>query len=234
MVRFAVFTAIYGDRDILREPETDEVEYIVFTDRPLISRKARVIRLDGPFADPARNAKMVRALAHRFMHHYTATLWLDASFILRSVKGLLPLLDSEDIMVSRHYLRNCLYDEAEEILALGRDRREVVRPQIERYRREGYPVAWGLSEVGALLRRHTPAVRVFNETWWREIQSGSRHSQLSFDYVGWTLGWRPGWFEWPDVRTTPFWEMMPHSGPEPVPTSGVASTEKPTSITEPL
>jgi hypothetical protein len=38
------------------------------------------------------------------------------------------------------------------------------------------------------LRRHTQAVRAFNEAWWTEIVRGSWRDQLSFDYISWKLG----------------------------------------------
>jgi hypothetical protein len=43
-----------------------------------------------------------------------------------------------------------------------------------------------------LLRRHTEAIRAFNEAWWDEIQRGSRRDQLSFAYVARRCGltWR--------------------------------------------
>lgn len=215
--RFAVFTAIFGNRDHLREPLCNNVDFIVFTDQPIQSKRVRIIHVDGLFKDPARNARYVRALVHNFLPEYDVTLWLDASFVLKDVDGLLSYLDNSDLVVSRHYQRNCIYEEATVCIAYQRDRKDIIEPQMNRYRAEGYPVGNGLVEVGALLRRNSESVKLFNEAWWHEITNGSRHDQLSFNYVAWKLGFKFGLFEWNNVRETRFWSFMDHSGPESIP-----------------
>ena len=59
---------------------------------------------------------------------------------------------------------------------------------------DGYPANAGLSECCVLLRRHTDAIKDFNEAWWEEIRRGSRRDQLSFDYVARRCGLKYRYF----------------------------------------
>src|SRR3990172_6121418 len=112
MEKFAVYTTIFGERDDLREPLCDNVEYIVFTDRPIESERARIIRMTSPYKDPARGSRFVRCHPHKFLAEYDVTLWLDASFVLKSVDGLLDYLGQHDLAISKHFSRDCIYEEA--------------------------------------------------------------------------------------------------------------------------
>ena len=115
MEKFAVYTTIFGERDDLREPLCDNVEYIVFTDRPIESERARIIRMTSPYKDPARGSRFVRCHPHKFLAEYDVTLWLDASFVLKSVDGLLDYLGQHDLAISKHFSRDCIYEEAKNV-----------------------------------------------------------------------------------------------------------------------
>ena len=47
-----------------------------------------------------------------------------------------------------------IYEEAKACISLGKDSREVIREQINRYRSEGYPKNIGMVETGIMLRKH--------------------------------------------------------------------------------
>jgi hypothetical protein len=111
------------------------------------------------------------------------------------VEHLIDLyLADSDLAVFQHRLRTCVYQEAGVCLQRNLDDRERIWQQICRYTREGYPANAGLAECSVILRRHTAAVRAFNEEWWSEISRGSRRDQLSFDYTARKLGLRYGLF----------------------------------------
>jgi hypothetical protein len=109
------------------------------------------------------------------------------------------LLDHRDLAMFEHMQRNCVYQELEACVKLKKDAVRVMRDQVNRYRRSGYPHNNGLAETTAVLRRHSAQVRDFNERWWAEIASGSQRDQLSVDFVCWKLGLRYAHLE--GVRT---------------------------------
>jgi len=202
-----VFTAISAGRDSLKPaPASPRVDCVAFLDDEGGDRAGWQVRpMERVSDDPGRNAKIHKVLAHRFFPEKEISLWLDGSIELALPMAtdawMSQALADCDLAVLRHSRRNCVYQEAQEILRQGLDDPAVVRAQVERYTREGYPANLGLSECCVLLRRHCPAVEDFNELWWQEIEKGSRRDQLSFDVVarrcGVRLGHLPGGYSKP-------------------------------------
>lgn len=151
-----------------------------------------IVSGDFPDTDARRASRFYKANAHLAAPEARVSLWVDASIVIVcpfSVARLAKLFLAErDICVFRHYARRTVYEEAEACKREGHDRAEIIDGQMARYRREGLPHATGLAELPVILRRHSPAVREFNEAWWSEIRAGSWRDQLSFDYVAWKLG----------------------------------------------
>ena len=131
-------------------------------------------------------------MSHVLFPEADVTLWVDC--------GLVPILDpaqlaetylaDHDLCTFRHSRRDCAYAEAEACIRMDKDDPEVIRRQMLRYHRVGYPYHNGLAETGALLRRRKDLVNVFNETWCEAIDKGSVRDQLSFDFCCWNLGLR--------------------------------------------
>lgn len=90
-----------------------------------------------------------------------------------------------DIALSKHGGRDCVYQEAEACMHLGKDIPANVHPQISKYFDEGYPPHNGMVESGVLFRRNKRHVRELCEAWWQEIENHSHRDQLSFNYVCW-------------------------------------------------
>ena len=91
---------------------------------------------------------------------------------------------------------------------MKKDVKENVDPQIERYRKEGFPKNYGLLQSNIMLRKHNEEDCVrFMEQWFEELKNGSHRDQLSFNYVAWknedikifyldkTI-YRSQWFNW--------------------------------------
>jgi len=98
-------------------------------------------------------------------------------------------LDGADIAVFKHPEgRDCVYQEAKEVLKQHKADAGRVAQQLTRYKKEGFPEHYGLAACYVLIRRNTEAVRQFNELWWKEYERGAKRDQLSFPYVCWKLG----------------------------------------------
>lgn len=223
-----VYTAIVGRYDVLKpHPLVRGVRFVAFLDdcqrREVEGWEVRSLLSCSD--DPVRCARRYKVLAHEVLPEADYSLWVDGSVQIRdgfdwdAVVG--TYLESHDLAMYRHYCRSCAYAEAEVCAQLGLDARETIARQVRRYETEGYPRDCGLVETGIIFRRHTPVVEGVNVAWWREICSGSRRDQLSFNYVLWKLG--VGYRELPgDVRTNAFFELRPHQvGRFPVPLSPV-------------
>jgi len=193
-----IYTAITGNYDTLKEPPqhaSDGIDCVAFLDgnTPRPDHTAWQVRdIDKEESDPCRTAKRYKILPHEFFPQKEYSLWIDGAVDIQypfPTEQLAELfLKDADLCVFRHYRRGCIYAEAAECSRRNLDDPAIIDRQIQRYREEGYPENAGLVEAIVLLRRHTPAMQAFNETWWQEIQQGSRRDQISFNYVARKLG----------------------------------------------
>ena len=215
--RLAVYSAVFGTRDLPREVPEGAFDFYLFTDQNVEIKRGTVVRLDPPFKDPKRSSGWLKTNFPSQLKDYSTILWIDSSIDLKTVEGLTDFLTSSDIAVFGHSERKCIYEEASICIVSCRDRWDFIQAQVSRYRAAGYPENNGLVATGGLLRRNTEAVRFFNELWWGEIQRGSRRDQLSFNYVAWALGMRYTEFRPGTVWSNPWWTYIGHAGKEASP-----------------
>lgn len=230
--RKVIYTAIFGGKDELLQPTVSlsEYDFICFADERSAAHKS--FKNPGPWEvrivtpthdDPVRSARRYKLLPHEYLKEYEVSVWVDGNFIVRGNPDPLieKYLNGANVAVYDHMqetfsLRDCIYDEADELIRMFRengrykDDPDVIRRHMERYRREGYPAHNGLLISSVMLRRHNAedAVALAN-LWWSEMERGSRRDQLSFNYAAWklttTFNWIPG-----DVRDNPYFKRVYH------------------------
>ena len=86
--KYAVYTAIFGDYDDLREPAFEsvfeEADFYCFTDdKTLQSSKYNIIYVEREFRDATRNARYYKVMEHPVLAGYEFTIWMDALYILQ-------------------------------------------------------------------------------------------------------------------------------------------------------
>lgn len=187
-----VYTAIIGgyDRLLASEPCSDS-DFVCFTDNPgavPAPWKAEPIEF---FRNDTLTNRKYKILAHKFFPTYERSVYIDASVRLRCRAA--DMLDQElqdsNMALVRHPLRKCIYREARACVKGRFDSPRIIRAQMSRYRKEGYPENYGLVANTVLLRRHmSDDIIEAMELWWGEVTSGSWRDQLSFCYVAWRLG----------------------------------------------
>jgi hypothetical protein len=179
-LRIAVITAITGSRDGLKEAQnTEGADFFAFADAPLRSSTWQVLPACDLFRDPVRNAKAHKILSHLFFPQHDFSLWMDATLELVDPAPVLVerYLGDCDLVFGRHPIHRSLADEIEACLRETLDDPTLIRRQVAGYARASDRGVFPLAS--AVLRRHTPGVASFNETWWAEICCGSRRDQLS-------------------------------------------------------
>ncbi len=202
-----VYTSVTNGYDNLKEQRDsarEGIKFIAFTDEPQESKTWDIQPAWKEFTDPNRNAKIHKILSHKFFPDHAYSLWMDGSVRIQFPFGVERLaeiyLSDHDMAIFKHPERNCLYQEANTCINRNLDNKDIIRQQIQRYTKEGYPPNAGLVEATIILRRHSPKMVEFNEAWWEEIKNGSKRDQISFNYVAKKVGitWRyfPG-----DLRT---------------------------------
>jgi len=185
----AIVTACYDAYDTIKPvlPQTGvDVEWILVTDTPPDAEAAQgwtVVHEPRPDVPPVRAAKRPKFEPWRYTDA-PASIWVDASFRVTSADFAASLLEyAKPIAQFVHPWRDCLYAEAVEIAALGKDPDGVAAWQTRRYREAGHPTGWGLWASGVIVRRHTAAVKRMGAAWSREVESGSARDQVSQPFV---------------------------------------------------
>ncbi|OGZ05819.1 MAG: hypothetical protein A2845_03375 [Candidatus Lloydbacteria bacterium RIFCSPHIGHO2_01_FULL_49_22] len=204
--RIVVYTAIFGPVDHLQEPLVipADCDFVCLTDQSFRSKVWQVRRIASPLpGDFQRSNRFCKLFPHKFFPEYEYSIYVDGNMIIHGDVSVLikSSLKSANIAFFDHaQIKNspidCIYDEAELIYKLAlkgrhKDDPVIVRAQMERFHKEGYPEHNGLISGMVVLRRHNePDVIRAMEAWWGCLTTMSRRDQLSFNYVAWKLGLR--------------------------------------------
>jgi len=186
-----VYTAIFGDYDILRDPENHNpgCRYACFTDSQQDSDIWQVVMQQRLMPTAVRDARMRKILGHALINT-KYSIWLDGNLqlLIDPVKIVTQYLAVYDIALFAHCERDCVYQEAATNVLMHKALAEDVNRQVAQYKLEGYPEHNGMTETSILIRRHTPEVIEFSRWWWMEIMKETARDQLSFNYVCWKMG----------------------------------------------
>ena len=189
-----VYTCITGGYDTLKDPTyvTHDFDYVCFTDNLELKSKVWEIRplpKETEGLSQVKKQRYVKINPHKVLSDYDLSIWIDGNI---TVKGNMDdfvnkfLTKDCSVYVPQHPVRNCTYDEAEAVIRLRKDKKEIVNPQIEAYEKEGFPKDYGLLQSNVLLRKHNDEGCIkLMDTWFSELKDKSHRDQLSFNYAAW-------------------------------------------------
>jgi hypothetical protein len=193
MLKSVIYTCLYGSGEILNDQNftsTNDVDLVCFTDqKDLKSEIFKIIYQEGSGIGSRREAKKPKILPHRYLEEYKYSLYIDntvklkkdASVIIKELQGF-----NSDFLVIKHPWRSCIYEEAEEIIALNYEQEKRVREQIDFYKKNGYKAHQGLIAGTFIFRNHhSYDVKKVCDDWWEHVMRYGVRDQLSFNYVAW-------------------------------------------------
>jgi len=182
--KVVVYTAIFNDWDRCTFKDLPTTaDYVLFTDKhqniPGVDVKVRK-------SEGRKTARYYKCNPHKELPEYDAWIWLDGNMQLKAdpQRVISEMLATVDHAALKHPSRCCAYQEAVTIKNMrlgGKD----VDTQMEQYVKDGFPVVYGLYETGIFLRKNTPKIVSFNETWWEQIEKHTNRDQLSVMYALW-------------------------------------------------
>jgi len=184
---FVVYSAVFGGYDTLKPARYPS---LCFTDGQVNDVDGWTFKSIFSGRSPKWANRHCKILAHQHLG-CDYSIYHDGNVeMLEDPEELITAyLKDTDIAVFPHPEgRDCIYQEAKEVIRQEKARPAVVTSQMQRYRSEGYPEHNGLAACYILLRRHTKEVKEFDQRWWEEYKNGAKRDQLSFNYVCWKLG----------------------------------------------
>ena len=214
--RLVVYTALFGDYDHLREPKSSFhfVDFVCFTDQKNLISQIWDIRIvpAGGLSSIELNRKY-KFFPHLFLQEYEMSFYVDSNVLIKEEASNLfqHLINSKyKFALSKHFRRNCSYQEAKVIIQSKKENFEIVNSQMRDYKEEGFPEEFGLTENNLLFRRHNDMqVIECMELWWKEFSHKSKRDQLSLMYVLWksNLDYTTGIFS---SRRSPYFSIEIH------------------------
>lgn len=202
MNRIVVYTALYGNKDTLKDPinynRNSNIDLFCFTDNiNLTSSYFKIIHVPPVFSDLSKNSKKVKIIGFDGILNYDVAIWHDASLQIDFNKMDELLKFSENtISAFRHPRRTCLYREAISCVIYRRDYNFRIILQIFLLMILGYPVNIGLTENTILVinvkKYFSSAIP---QIWWRFVKNLSKRDQLSLCYALFKTKTKPGILE---------------------------------------
>lgn len=193
-----VVTAITGGKDTLkRQPDYPGVEYVAFVDGDVKDSQWITRKACDKFKSPVMNAKIHKILAHKYITT-PYIVWIDGSITLKKdPRDLIKLMGNKDFAFFKHPGRDCLFEEANICVEMGKGNVSEIAEQVREYAGNNFPEHAGLSELTCFARKNTPKANEAFEKWWVEITRFSSRDQLSFPvaFRGYTWKTIPGSIE---------------------------------------
>lgn len=190
-----VYSCITNGYDNLIEPKcvTLDFDYILFTDDKNLKSKIWEIRpLPKECENLPKNKKqrIIKLLPHKFLKDYDLSIWVDGNIEITGNMNEFVYKNANDascsVFIPKHPKRDCIYDEEKAVLSMKKDSSKITNPQIEGYKKEGFPKHFGLIQSGIMIRRHNNEdCKKLMECWFKEVKEKSHRDQLSFNYVLW-------------------------------------------------
>ena len=189
-----VYTCITGGYDSLIEPTriSPGFDYVCFTDNKSLSSTTWDIRQlpkETEELSQVKKQRYVKLNPHKLFGEYELSIWVDGNVDLKGDLNRFideNIVDDISIYVPTHPSRNCIYAESNAVVKMKKDTSEIVNPQIDKYKAEGFPANYGLLQSNILIRKHNePDCIRLMEAWSEEVMNGSHRDQLSFNYCCW-------------------------------------------------
>jgi hypothetical protein len=195
MSKNVIYTCITGGYDNLIEPTyvTEGFDYVCFTDDETLTSNTWDIRPMPKETDGlslVKKQRYVKVNPHKVLSEYDLSIWIDGNIAVTD--NLFDFMKeynidgSVSVYVPKHPSRVGVFEEVNAILGFQKDTFENMKPQIERYQKEGLPQNTGLLQSRILVRKHNdPSCIKLMEAWFNEIRNGSHRDQISFNYAAW-------------------------------------------------
>ncbi len=189
-----IYTCITGGYDDLKQPKTiyDDYDYICFSNS-IFSSQVGVWSIKPIFYDAVDNTRIARYVKHNphvVIPEYKYSIWIDSNvqIVDNYLKDRVELMISEQSLMAtiQHPNKNCIYEDAREVLKLAREHFFPIYNEVKFLLSESYPPNNGLFETNILFRKHNNLTIVdFSELWWGMICKYSNRDQLCQCYLAW-------------------------------------------------
>lgn len=205
-----VYTCITGKCDViplLQKYKDENSDYVCFTDNKFLLNLKKIgewniKKLEFNKLDDVKNARWHKTHPHILFPQYKEAIWIDGNvniltnFLFETINK-----SAKELLIPAHYCRNCIYDEANQVIEADKDSKKNVKNLIDFLNNQGFPKNYGLNETNIIYSKldNKNVAQIF-ENWWEIIEKFSRRDQLSLSYVLWKNNVKPADISIPNAR----------------------------------
>ncbi|MDC3392652.1 DUF616 domain-containing protein [Acidimicrobiia bacterium] len=192
MSNIAVITSSIGkESNLLEQGYNNSADFYAFTDSSKLNENNSWEKIqcipyisDGYFKNRI-NAKIFKILPFIFLPEYEYFIWIDSNLILKQDPKILvdEYLNQHDMALMKHSKRECVYDEAKEVIIQKLDYSKNIKNQYKYYKFEKYPKKNGLYDCSFRIQRNTDEIKKMSVMWWSHIIKFSSRDQISLPFV---------------------------------------------------
>ncbi|MDR2600489.1 MAG: DUF616 domain-containing protein [Oscillospiraceae bacterium] len=194
--RIAVYTTLFGEYDIVRSPKVypENIDYYYVSDtKEGIPTGWEWVDATNYLPEDLESsllkARFIKTHPHLLFPEYDWSIYLDSNVMPVNDISKYCVSSNTDIVMFIHPRRDCIYHEALTVVSIAYSLASTVKPQMSKYRKQGMPSRFGLTETSVIVRKHNTKLCVqLMEEWWEEVYNKSKRDQLSFMYVIWKNG----------------------------------------------
>jgi len=174
-----IYTVIIGDCDDLKEPlvANPSWHHVCITDQDFASDTWEVRKV------PKGNrmtAKYWKLLSHNVTQD--DSIYIDGTMYINcDLDQFWNQHFHSPISIPQHPYQDCVYAEGRKVWTVGKDTREAVSVQLEKFRELGIPYRGGMVASNIILRDRNS--QKFNEVWFEEMLTGCQRDQIAWAYV---------------------------------------------------
>ncbi len=188
-MKIAIYTAIFGNKDIIKQPinykQEEGVDYFLITDnKKSYSFNYQIIYKKPIYDDITKNARYYKIMGLDILKEYDFVIWHDANIQVmhNEILNIIKFAQNSGFAFFKHPERNCIYDEAIKCIELEKDYPFKILRQVYSYYIAGIENKIGLYATGLFIKNNKFTYEDFLNLWWDEIKFKSRRDQLSLPY----------------------------------------------------
>lgn len=175
--KIVVYTVLTGDYDRLKDPlfVTPGVDYILFTNQDIHKKVWKTVKVENEGLTDLMLSRRIKMLPQLYLPiGYDFNIYVDANVIIwGDISSLLTKLNANcHFAVTAHSVRNTVKDELDELVRLGKVKKELADSVYSRYQKYGFKDDLGLAECTSLIRRcNNKPLESLMQSWWREFST---------------------------------------------------------------
>ena len=197
----AIYMALFGKYDKVLEPilVSEKCDYYIFTDQNIdkdsIWKKVDLSNEQNNYIKKMSNIeknRFFKMLGYQYFSDYEFSVYIDSNL---EIYGELSEFDvyvntKTGIAMYNHSARECIYDEAQACIIMGKARKKDVKVQMRKYYDRGMPKDYGMCECNVIVRQTSNMIcRKLMKEWWIEFnKSIVKRDQIVFPYILWKNG----------------------------------------------